>query len=96
MLVIAIERGYDGEVVREPGAVHSNGQPVIFKMPDEAKGSWFVQCDETGKPLKPIPSKIKRGHEVPGAGPKPGSGATDINQVEGKSLSQIAAGPRRD
>lgn len=89
MLVIAIERGYDGIVVREPG-----GAP--FFMPDGSAGSWFVPCDDAGQPLKPLEPKVKRGHEVPGAGPKPGSAAKSINDTTGKSLAQVAAGPRRD
>lgn len=90
MLVIAIERGYDGTVIREPGG-------PAFEMPDGTKGSWFVLCDDDGKPLKPLAPKVKRGHEIPGAGPKPGQGAAnDVNDVMGKSLAQVAAGPRRD
>lgn len=88
MRALAIERGYDGEVVREPGAV--------FEAADGAKGSWFVACDEDGQPLKPLPPKVKRGQEVPGAGPKPSSAAPDLNAIEGKTMAQIAGGPRRD
>ena len=88
MRALAIERGYDGAVLREPGD--------SFEMPDGSRGSWFVECDEDGNPLKPLEPKKRRGHAVPGAGPKPGEAAKDLNDLEGKALSQVAGGPRRD
>lgn len=73
MRVIAIDRGYDGLCVREPDAIDTlTGNPLVFDMPDGAKGSWFVEADEDGKPLVER-AKVRKSTDVPGAGPKPGA-----------------------
>lgn len=73
MRVIAIEVGYDGLCVRHPDAMDTlTGAPMVFDMPDGAKGSWFVEADEDGKPLVER-AKVRKSADVPGAGPKPGS-----------------------
>lgn len=75
MKCIAIQRGYDGTSVRDPEELDPYTKaPAIFEMPDGAKGTWFVECDDEGRPLVELKkTKPVKNKEIPGAGPAKGS-----------------------
>jgi hypothetical protein len=86
MRVIAIKAGYDGLAVRDPETLE-DGAPVVFDMPEGSKGTWFVEVDESGRPLVDLPKKVKD-KTIPGAGPKKGSqqlDRPDRNYPQGQS-----------
>lgn len=83
MKVIAIKAGYDGLCVRDPEALE-DGAPVVFDMPDGSKGSWFVEVDESGRPLEDLPKK-KKDKSIPGAGPAKGSQQVDRAYPKGQA-----------
>lgn len=76
MRAIAIKDGHDGLIVRSPDARDEDGKAVVFEMPDGATGTWFVEVDEDGKPVSPLPKKEKASKVIPGQGPVRGSQMT--------------------
>lgn len=64
--VVALERGHDGRVVREPGEVFD-----VDLSDARYKGTtWFASLD---KAPKVAPKKVDPKARPPGAGPLPGS-----------------------
>jgi len=70
MKVLAIKAGYDGLCVRDPETMPHD--MLVFDVPEGSTGSWFVECDEDGRPLEALP-KVKKDKTIPGAGPAKGS-----------------------